>query len=158
MDVSRIEIIQELLALEEMNLVRRLMQATAFVPPSATNAYAVVEEIDAQMEEHSAALVELLLKEDVTPGFGAPDPRCAELHFRQLDNVLPALARDLERMIRIYERSLQGLADEPEAAETASHILARHRENLEKVQGLIKRTPGVPAAKPSEPQGPTTQE
>jgi hypothetical protein len=156
MDASRIEIIQELLALEEMNLVRRLMQATAFVPPSAANAYAVVEGIDAQMEEHSAALVELLLKEDVTPGFGAPDPRCAELHFRQLENVLPALARDLERMIHVYERAIQELAGEPEATETASHILTQHRENLARIQSLVEKAVEAPAA-PTEAQEPTTQ-
>jgi hypothetical protein len=156
MDASRIEIIQELLALEEMNLLRRLMQATAFVPPSAASAYAVVEEIDAQMEEHSAALVELLLKEDVTPGFGAPDPRCAELHFRQLENVLPALARDLERMIHVYERAIQELAGEPEAAGTASHILTQHRENFAGIQSLIEKAVEIPAA-PTGAQEPTTQ-
>ena len=135
-----IAILNVLLSLEQCSLARRLLEATVSVSSSFVKALNLVQRMSHASREHGAALVKLIL--DLG---GVPAPRrypiaTADLHFQNLQFVMPRLVVDLKAIVRGYTLAAQRLSDEPRALALVTRNLQQHQQDLRSLNELTPAT------------------
>lgn len=141
MDKAQIvAILNELLTLEQRSLAPRLLESTVSVSGPSVPALVLVQRMTAATRDHGAALAKLIL--DLG---GTPSPRryliaTADLHFQDLQHVLPRLVIDFEAIVRSYTLAAQRLSDEPRALALVTRILQQHQQDLQSLSELSPAT------------------
>lgn len=132
-----VAILNELLSLEQSSLARRLLEATVSVSSTSVPALRLVQRMSTAAREHGAALAKLILDFG-----GIPAPRrdfitSADLHFQDLQHVLPRLVADQEAIVRNYTLAAQHLSDEPRALAVVTRILQQHQQDFQSLNILL---------------------
>lgn len=132
-NTTTIEILNELLALEQASLIRRVRESTPFVELASAAESEHMRRMADEVDEHVAALSSLIL--DLRGGVRPRtlDAHSAHLHFLELGHLLPRAIEDEQAITARYEAALQRLGGEPQAHARVSSILARHRRNVEQL-------------------------
>ncbi|MFH1108615.1 MAG: hypothetical protein V1790_05385 [Planctomycetota bacterium] len=131
-----VAILNELLTLEQRSLAPRLLESTVFVSDLSVAAFSLVQRMAHATGDHTAALTKLVLDSGGSPGPRSSSVATADLHFQELQHVLPRLIADQQALIRKYAIAAQRLADEPHALALATRILQRHQQDLERLHEL----------------------
>jgi hypothetical protein len=131
-----VAILNELLSIEQRSLAPRLLEATVSVSSLSIPALVLVQRMTAATRTHSAALAKLIL--DLG---GTPAPRryliaTADLHFQDLQHVVPRLVADQEAIVCSYTLAAQRLSDEPRALALVTRILQQHQQDLRTLSEL----------------------
>lgn len=137
-----IDILNELLAAEQRNVVTSLMESTLFVSHLSVSAHEVLRRMARSNHEHSQRLVEAILGQGGVPGVRLVTLKPADLHFQELSSVLPRVLADRRTLIGKYEVAQQRVK-EPNTATILAQILDRHR--AEEVSLLAVDTAGAKA-------------
>jgi bacterioferritin (cytochrome b1) len=138
MDPQKIvNVLNELLALEQVSLAPRLVQSTMFVSRLSVEDSHVVQNMARASEEHGAWLADAILQLGGVPGPRIADAQWANLHYQDVRNVLPRLLGDLEALIQKYALAAHYVTDEPRAAELLTRIRDRHRQELSTLRPLV---------------------
>ena len=131
-----VAILDELLTLEQRSLAPRLLESTVFVSDLSVAAFDVVRRMAHATGDHTAALTKLILDSGGIPGPRSSSLATADLHFQELQHILPRLVADQRASIRQYTLASQRLSDEPRALALVTRILQRHQQDLEKLREL----------------------
>ncbi len=123
---------------EYASLIPRLAESTVFVSWASADEAAVLEDILCEENEHSAWLVEELARVGESPVPPPPDAGTTNLHFLQLDFVMPQVINDLKGRLALYSRVSPQLSQYPEASLAARKIAARHQAHLEALQKMAE--------------------
>jgi len=131
-----VAILNELLTLEQRSLALRLLESTVSVSSPSVPALVLVQRMAAATRDHGAALAKLIL--DLG---GTPAPRryliaTADLHFQDLQFVVPRLVANRGAIVRSYTFAAQSLSDEPRALALATRILQQHQQHLQALSEL----------------------
>jgi hypothetical protein len=140
-----VAILDELLTLEQRSLAPRLLESTVFVSDLSVAAFGLVQRMAHATGDHAAALTKLILDCGGSPGPRGSSVTTADLHFQELQRVLPRLIADEQALIRKYAIAAQRLSDELRASALVTRILQRHQQDLEKLHELLP-APHVGAA------------
>jgi len=140
-----VAILNELLTLEQRSLAPRVLESTVFVSDLSVTAFSLVQRMAQATRDHAAALTKLILDSGGSPGPRSSSLATADLHFQELQHVLPRLIADEQAVIRKYAIAAQRLSDEPHALALVTRILQRHQEDVEKLHQLLP-APHVGAA------------
>ena len=129
--------LNRLLDAEQQSLVLRVAESTPFVSLEEVEVANVVRAMAGASKDHRAALTELIL--DLG---GQPVPRRADLgtgnlHYLDLQAVLPQLLHAQETLVDSHKQIAPKLAGEPRAARLAAKILSRHESDLQRLRSAI---------------------
>jgi hypothetical protein len=131
-----VAILNELLGLEQRSLAPRLLESTVSVSSLAAPALGLVQRMTTTTREHRAALAKLILELGGTPGPRGYGIATADLHFQDLQHVLPRLVANEEALVRNFTPAAQRLAGEPRAMAVVTRILQRHQQDLQALREL----------------------
>lgn len=131
-----VEILNELLALEQRNLVTRLMESTVFISRLSVEDLSTVERMARASEENAAWLAEVIRSRGGVPGPRVNDVASADLHYNDLHRLLPRLITDRHSLIRKYTLAVKQLGTEPRTSELVVRIRDRHQDELTALQHL----------------------
>lgn len=134
-------ILGELLAAERSLLVNHLARSGYFISRLSASDVKSVTAMATESAEDQARLAQLIVKRGGFPRPGRPNSSMAGLHYNELHHVLGTLERDYAAVISLYQRGLNGLRDDPEAAQLVSAILGRHRQHVTTLQNLTEQEP-----------------
>jgi hypothetical protein len=126
--------INALLAAESGSLMQRLRESSAYVPPSAADEAFAVQELVDQDAQHAKKLVELLDRLRATPGPRRVMIDTGDLHYNRIHTLIPRLIADQKRLIAAYDSAQAPAAQDPQAADVVSALLASHRTHLAKLE------------------------
>ncbi len=121
-----IDILNELLAAEQRNVVTSLMESTMFVSGLTVRANEVLRDIARSSKEHSQRLVEAILDQGGVPGVRLVTMAPADLHFQEVSVALPRVLADRQALIQKYERAQQRV-QEPTTNAILVQVLDGHR-------------------------------
>lgn len=134
-----VDILNTLLVAEQASAVERLLESTVFVSWASADEYPVVKRIAREDEQHCEWLVDLI---DAHRGAVRPrsgDVRSADMHFQELDYLLPRVIENEKAILRKYEVAAGRLGPAPDAAALINKIIARHRDHIETLTGFQQR-------------------
>jgi len=140
-----VAILDELLTLEQRSFAPRLLESTVFVSDLSVAAFSLVQRMAQATGDRIAALTKLILDSGGSPGPRSSFIVTADLHFQELQHVLPRLIADEQALIRKYAVAAQRLSDEPNASAIVTRILQRHQQDLQTLRELFP-APHVGAA------------
>lgn len=132
-----VDILNELLAYEQRNLVTALQESTLFVSRLSMDDVQMVENLAESGRQNAAWLAETIHRLGGVPGLRRIDPSAADLHYQELRHARPRLLADREAMVARYEAAADKVGDEPAGAEVTSRILRRHRDELASLQDKL---------------------
>jgi len=132
-----VAILDELLTLEQRSLAPRLLESTVFVSDLSVAAFSLVQRMAQATSDHTAALTKLILDCGGSPGPRSSSVATADLHFQELQHLLPRLIADERALIRKYAIAIQGLSDEPHALALVTGILQRRQQDLQTLRELL---------------------
>ena len=125
-----LDVLDELLALERRNLAARVLESVIFLSRSSagdlTTVHAMADAGDHNAHRLSATIESL----GGVPGLSRGDLATADLHFQSLDHAISRLQTDSEAMIEQYERAIDLVGSEPEAARLVGELIEGHRDRL----------------------------
>jgi len=148
-----IEILNELLALEERHIARRLLESTMFVAESEVEEMELVRRLASSASGHAMALVRLILSLGGEPLPPAPDATSADLHFLTVRHAWSRLQGGIEDTIRRYSQASCRITADPRTSALIARHLADYQESkdemsrIESAFDLAGRNPR--AARPS---------
>ncbi len=125
-----IAVLNELLVAEQCNPAGRLLESTVFVSDVSSEAEGVVRGMIEATTEHRRALTALIRRLGGEPGPRGNDVMSGDLHFQELGGAVQRVTSGQRRLIALYQRALERLGDEPEAAAVVSQIVEQHRTDL----------------------------
>ncbi len=134
-----VDILNMLLAAEQSSAIERLRESTVFVSWASADEYPIVKRIARETNEHCAWLVDLI---DRNHGYVRPragDLRTADMHFQELDYLLPRVIEHERSTLKKYEAAAAKLANQPEAAAVINRIAARRRDQLATLESFLKK-------------------
>jgi len=140
-----VAVLNELLSLEQRSLAPRLLESTVSVSSLAAPAMSLVQRMSNAVREHSGTLARLILELGGTPGRRGFGIATADLHFQDLQHVLPRLVANEEELVRDFTLAAQRISDDPRALAAVTRILQRHQQNL---QALGELCPKAPSPRP----------
>lgn len=129
---ATIAILNQLFALEQHSLPRRLIESATFVSARSAADFNCVQQMARASRRHAAALADRIQALGGVPQPSPPPTLSAALHFQELAHARPALIADLRNTIRECTLAAQHLSDAPHDAHVIAAILADHQRNLEK--------------------------
>lgn len=144
-DQATVAVLNELLALERRNLAARLLESTVFISRLSVENLNLVRRMAQASAEHGAWLAEAITELDGVPGPRHDDVHTADLHYLDLRHVLPRLTTDHENLIRKYTLAAARIASRPKADTVVSHILKRHQEALSSLNQLPRKSETPPS-------------
>lgn len=123
-------VLDELLTLERRSLAARVLESGVFLTRSSVGELAAVHAM-ADASDHNAHRLSAAIESlGGVPGLRRGDLTTADLHFQSLEHVASLLPADCETMIEQYERAIDLVADEPEAARLVGALIEGHRDRL----------------------------
>ncbi len=136
-------VLNQLLDAEQQSLALRIAESTPFVSMSEVAAGNVV-----RVMAQTARLNREMLTEMILDLGGQPVPRRADLftanlHYLDLNAMLPHLLQAQESVVDQYKQLTPRLAPDRKAAALAGKILARHETDLEKLRRVIPTRPAA---------------
>ena len=140
-----VDVLQELLQAEQCALAPAVFESTVFISRLSLDDERVARRLAEAVRRHGAALAEMILRRGGTPGPREPNLAAADLHYQELHHVLPRLIDDQQRLVDLYRRAVERLADDPEAQHLVTDILHQHERALEELRNLAAR-PATTAA------------
>ncbi len=140
-----VEILNELLAREQHNLVTRLLESTVFISHLSVDILNNVRNMARASEQHGSWLADAILGLGGVPGPRLADAQSADLHYQELCQLLPRLAADRKALAHKYTLAAQRIGADPGTAELVARIHERHREELTSLQHLKTRKVGATA-------------
>jgi len=134
-----VDILNTLLIAEQASAVERMLESTVFVSWASADEYPIVQRISRESKEHCAWLVELIESYHgyVRPRVG--DVRSADMHFQELDYLLPRVVDHERATLKEYEAAAAKLSSEPAAMTVLNRIIARRRTQLEMLTAFLHR-------------------
>jgi len=138
------EILNGLLAREQRNLASALMESTLFISHVAVADGGTIEAFVESSKKDGEMLANAIAKLGFTPGLRRVDLSGADLHFQDLHTALPRLRADREKLVDIYTRAAQRLADVPDVLPLVQRILEKHREETRSLKDSLNRPVGNP--------------
>lgn len=135
---SVVDILNELLAIEQQNIARRMLESTVFITSPAIKDWAVVQRTARASRDHEASLVEAILAFGGAPGLRVGSANTADLHYQELHHSLPRLVAWFEDAINTYTHGAKRVETEPEAGRVVSEILECHRQELMSIRQLCR--------------------
>lgn len=140
-----VEILNELLAAEQRNLVTYLMDSTVFVSRLGMKELTLLEQMARDADDAGARLAEAIIALGGVPGLRTVDLAPADLHFQELHAALPRLAADRQALVDKYAIAGSRVGPEPVAAQVVGRIKERHADELARLTELLKRNVGSSA-------------
>ena len=138
-----VDILNELLAFEQRNMVPRVLESTVFISRLSIEAMNVVQKMARASAENGAWLADAIRELGGVVGTRMTDTASADLHFQDLHYVLPRLVADREALLHRYELAAHRMGAEPRAVEVVQRILRRHQEELARLQQIADRSVGA---------------
>ncbi len=138
-----VDILNELLAFEQRNMVPRVLESTVFISRLSIEAMNVVQEMARTSAENGAGLADAIRELGGVVGLRTTDTSSADLHYQELHHVLPRLLADREALLHRYELAAHRVGAEPRAVEAVQSILRRHQEELARLQQIADRNVGA---------------
>ena len=139
-----VDILNELLAFEQRNMVPRVLESTVFISRLSVETMNVVQEMARASAENGAWLADAIRElGGVVGGPRMTDTTSADLHYQDLHHVLPRLVADREALLHRYELVARRMGAEPRAVEAVQRILRRHQEELARLQQIAGRNVGA---------------
>ena len=138
-----VDILNELLAFEQRNMVPRVLESTVFISRLSVEALNVVQEMARASAENGAWLADAIRELGGAVGPRMTDTASADLHYQELRHVLPRLVADREALLHRYELAAHRVGAEPRAVEAVQRILRRHQEELARLQQIADHSPGA---------------
>ena len=136
-----IRVLNELLVAEQCNPAGRLCESTVFVSELSSEAESVVRSMVDATAGHCAVLTTLIRRLGGEPGPRGNDVMTGDLHFQELGEAVPRVISEQGRLIDLYQRALERLGDEPEAAAVVSQIVEQHRADLSALERAVQSLP-----------------
>lgn len=124
---ATIDLLNELLAAEQCNLVTSLMDSTMFVSHPSVDLYDAVSGMARASREHERWIAETVLRLGGVPGLRMVNVSPADLHFQEISAVLPRLAEDRRILVQKFENARLHTT-ETRAVDVIGQILEHHRE------------------------------
>lgn len=135
----------ELLALEQRNLVMRLLESTVFISRLSVDVFSIVQSMARAGEQHGSWLADAILGLGGAPGAPVADAQSGDLHYQELFQLLPRLVADREALAHKYTLAAQRMVADTGTAELVARIHERHREELTSLQHLGTHRVGATA-------------
>ena len=139
------DILNELLAAEELDLLPRLTECTTFVSSADVSEFEAVRRMADEQKANTARLAQVLIDLDEEPRPCVRDITSANFHYMELPALLPRVQAREEQIAAQYEAALAQLNECKEVARVVGEIGARHRvyaEFLRRLTGDITLPPG----------------
>jgi hypothetical protein len=128
MDDRRVfDVLNELLAAEAASLLPRMTECTAFVRPAETARLEAVKRMASEHQANTARLARTLLDLGGQPRPHSRDMHSANLHYLELDVLLPQAVASEEKLSAKYAAALRSLSEWPAAAAAVRDIGSWHR-------------------------------
>ena len=135
-DRAVVEVLNELLQAESAGLGQRLGESQPFAHLASVERLAAVQSCAAESREHVAWLSELIVSLRGVPAPHSPDAYTTDLHYLQVDALLPRVIADCEKLIAAYNAAAARLADSPPATDLLTRIRTRHEKQLKILKDL----------------------
>lgn len=135
-----LSVLDQLHAAERKCLLHRLAEMGVFAERDFARDLEVVRRMTAEQDRHCAWLVEAAIASGGSLGPACADVRSANLHYCDLNVLLPRVIECKEQLVRLYGESMK---DRPNltdaAAEAVARIYNRHCVHLEQLQAIQAR-------------------
>lgn len=139
MNVDRIiAVLNELLVRERDALSLRLFESTVFISRLSIDSSRVARSIVARAEDHTSKLVQLILDLDGSPRPPKNSISSADLHYQELNFVLPRLAEDQKRLLAAYRRGAELVGEHQGASALVAEIAADHERSIADIERLLQ--------------------
>ena len=138
-----VDILNELLAFEQRNMVPRVLESTVFISRLSVEAMTVVQAMARASAENGAWLADAIRELGGVVGPRMTDTTSADLHYQELHHVLPRLLADRESLLHRYKLAAHRVGAEPRAEEAVQRILRRHQEEFVRLQQIADRNVGA---------------
>ncbi len=123
-------VLDELLTLERRSLAARVLESGVFLSRGDADELATVHAMASASENTARRLSAAIESLGGAPGLRRGDLSTADLHFQSLEHAASLLPADCEAIIGQYERAMDLVADEPEAARLVGELIEGHRDRL----------------------------
>ena len=133
---SLARILDELAHAEQRSILPRLQESTVFISWASTDEADAVKKMVAEQREHLAWLIELTNSLGESPTPCALDMGSTNIHYLELNYLMPRVIQDKHNLIQLYERSMPSVAGYAEAEALVARILERHRAQLATLEQL----------------------
>ena len=136
-------VLNQLLDAEQQSLAVRIAESTPFVSISEVAAGRNLKAMAENARHNKEVLTEMILDLGGQPLPRRADLFTANLHYLDLNAVLPHLLQAQESVVDQYKQLTPQLAADRNAAALAGKILARHESDLEKLRRVISAEPAI---------------
>lgn len=137
-----VAVLNQLLAAEHRNLIRRLGESNPFVTWPAAEDRAVVERLLADTRHHQQALAGLILKLRGSPAPATYPTELGGVHYLNLSYLMPQVIAGVRELVRVYEGASG--TGHPEADVLISRILGDHTRHLSELERMHANLAGRP--------------
>jgi len=121
-----VKILNELLAAQQGCVVSHLLRSALVLSGQSVAGLELVRRVEREVHEHGTWLAEMITSLEGTPGLRRADTRTAGVHYRELQQALPALREDCLRLRALCTQAAGQVADYPRAVTLVERIGARH--------------------------------
>lgn len=144
-DAPVLTILNDLLAATKNSPLAHLSESATFFSFADADLAEMFQTMIVEEKEHAAALADLLLDLGAGPRPAPPDVHTAELHYLELQFLLPRVLKSEEGLLAAYESARAGLTgaespQAPRALEVVSRLEARQRRHVEILGKLVAQT------------------
>lgn len=139
MNLDRIiAVLNELLVRERDALSLRLFESTVFISRLSIESSRVARAIVARAEDHTSKLVQLILDLDGSPRPTRNSITSADLHYQELNFVLPRLAADQKKLLAAYRRAGELVGEHQGASSAVAEIAIDHERSIADIERLLQ--------------------
>ncbi len=121
---------------EQRSLSPRLRESTVFVSWASTDEAEAVGEMVAEEHEHLGWLVEMISDLGESPTPCTADLHTANIHYLELDAMMPQLIQNKKQLISAYERASVVVSSDPAASDLVARIAERHKTHLARLEQM----------------------
>ena len=136
-DQRIIDVLNELLGAEQSYLLPRLAESGIFVTQPSTNDHVVIERMMGANAQRREALVSLIIESGGAPAPRETDLESADLHFQQLDLLLPRLLESTRAVAAKYDRAAGRVAAQMSAASLIAQHNAEHKTDIASLESMV---------------------
>ncbi len=132
-----IDVLNELLGAEQAYLLPRLAESGIFVAGPSTKDHTVIERMMLENARRREALASLIIESGGAPAPREADLESADLHFQQLDLILPRLLDRTRAVAAKYERAAGRVSSHLSASSLIAQHHAEHKTDIASLESMV---------------------